>query len=268
MLLDVYRSEAPGGWPKAGDRPGPRRRLDPRLARRAGHPAAEPPRRQRLGRLQRRLPAQPAGDDARARDRREAGDRVGPREPRGAGRRSRSASASPAARRAATCARSPRSPPATTHCSPASRTPTPRLPRRCPSTASTTCSTPSAATSAACASGCWRRSSSRPTVRPIPTPSARSPPPTASTPAPRRSSSSTASTTRWWPSADARAFAERLEQVSENPVLYVELPGSEHAFDLAPSLRTARVVEGIERFLRTVVTPQTTRTLVSDRVST
>jgi len=55
------------------------------------------------------------------------------------------------------------------------------------------------------------------------------------------------------PVEDARAFAARLEAISENPVLYVELPGSEHAFDLAPSLRCARVVEGIERFLRTVI---------------
>ncbi len=55
------------------------------------------------------------------------------------------------------------------------------------------------------------------------------------------------------PVGDAREFAERLEATSREPVLYVELPGSEHAFDLAPSLRTARVVEGIERFLRTVV---------------
>ena len=55
------------------------------------------------------------------------------------------------------------------------------------------------------------------------------------------------------PVGDARAFAERLEAVSRNDVLYVELPGSEHAFDLAPSLRTARVIEGIERFLRTVI---------------
>jgi acetyl esterase/lipase len=55
------------------------------------------------------------------------------------------------------------------------------------------------------------------------------------------------------PVEDARAFVERLEAESSNPVLYVELPGSEHAFDLAPSLRCARVVEGIERFLRTVI---------------
>jgi acetyl esterase/lipase len=56
------------------------------------------------------------------------------------------------------------------------------------------------------------------------------------------------------PPADARAFARRLRETSRNETLYVELPGAEHAFDLMPSLRTARVVEGIERFLRTVVT--------------
>ncbi len=52
------------------------------------------------------------------------------------------------------------------------------------------------------------------------------------------------------PVEDARAFAKRLEDVSKNPVLYVEMPGAEHAFDIFPSLRTARVVECIERFLR------------------
>jgi acetyl esterase/lipase len=57
------------------------------------------------------------------------------------------------------------------------------------------------------------------------------------------------------PPEDARGFAERLRAVSRNQALYVELPGAEHAFDLMPSLRTARVVEGIERFLRGVVAP-------------
>ncbi|CAN5238174.1 alpha/beta hydrolase [soil metagenome] len=55
------------------------------------------------------------------------------------------------------------------------------------------------------------------------------------------------------PVADAREFVRRLEDASSEHVLYVELPGAEHAFDLLPSLRTARVVEGIERFLRTVL---------------
>jgi acetyl esterase/lipase len=57
------------------------------------------------------------------------------------------------------------------------------------------------------------------------------------------------------PVDDARRFARRLEEVSDETALYVELPGAEHAFDLFPSLRTARVVEGIERFLRSVVEP-------------
>ena len=54
------------------------------------------------------------------------------------------------------------------------------------------------------------------------------------------------------PVEDAREFVRRLEAASREHVLYVELPGAEHAFDLFPSLRTARVVEGIERFLRRV----------------
>ncbi|MDX6586683.1 MAG: hypothetical protein QOI31_1156 [Solirubrobacterales bacterium] len=52
------------------------------------------------------------------------------------------------------------------------------------------------------------------------------------------------------PVEDARAFTKKLEGVSRNPVLYVEMHGAEHAFDIFPSLRTARVVESIERFLR------------------
>ncbi|HEX2129330.1 MAG TPA: alpha/beta hydrolase [Solirubrobacterales bacterium] len=57
------------------------------------------------------------------------------------------------------------------------------------------------------------------------------------------------------PVEDARAFATRLEAVSRSTVRYVELPGAEHAFDVFPSLRTARIVEGIERFLRATVGP-------------
>ena len=52
------------------------------------------------------------------------------------------------------------------------------------------------------------------------------------------------------PVDDARTFVKRLEETSEQKVLYVEMPGAEHAFDIFPSLRTARVVECIERFLR------------------
>ena len=54
------------------------------------------------------------------------------------------------------------------------------------------------------------------------------------------------------PVADARAFVERLRAVSRRPVRYIELPAAEHAFDLWPSERTARVVEGIGRFLTAI----------------
>ena len=54
------------------------------------------------------------------------------------------------------------------------------------------------------------------------------------------------------PVADARRFVAELRAVSREPVVYAELAGAEHAFDLLPSLRTARVVETIERFLATV----------------
>jgi hypothetical protein len=40
--------------------------------------------------------------------------------------------------------------------------------------------------------------------------------------------------------------------VSENPVLYAEMRGAQHAFEIFPSVRAARVVEGVERFLSTI----------------
>jgi acetyl esterase/lipase len=54
------------------------------------------------------------------------------------------------------------------------------------------------------------------------------------------------------PVADAREFVARLRAVSQAPVLYAEMKGAEHAFDIFPSYRTARVIEGIERFLHSV----------------
>jgi acetyl esterase/lipase len=54
------------------------------------------------------------------------------------------------------------------------------------------------------------------------------------------------------PVADARRFVERLRSISDNAVLYAELVGAEHAFDVLPSVRTARVVETIELFLETI----------------
>ena len=46
----------------------------------------------------------------------------------------------------------------------------------------------------------------------------------------------------------ARDFADTLGSVSTNPVVYAELPGAQHAFDLFGSLRFERVVDAVEAF--------------------
>jgi acetyl esterase/lipase len=51
------------------------------------------------------------------------------------------------------------------------------------------------------------------------------------------------------PVVDARDFASRLTEVSTSAVIYVELRGAEHAFDLFGSPRTRRMVAATERFL-------------------
>ena len=56
------------------------------------------------------------------------------------------------------------------------------------------------------------------------------------------------------PVADARLFVERLRAVSQEPVLYAELAGSQHAFEVFASIRSMHVIEGVERFLRAVRT--------------
>lgn len=62
------------------------------------------------------------------------------------------------------------------------------------------------------------------------------------------------------PVGDARDFARELEAASSSEVRYIELPGAEHAFDLWPSARTARVADAIARFLGAVAerTPPST----------
>ncbi|MFC4001041.1 alpha/beta hydrolase fold domain-containing protein [Prauserella oleivorans] len=51
------------------------------------------------------------------------------------------------------------------------------------------------------------------------------------------------------PVREAREFVRRLREVSPNPVAYAEIPGAQHAFDVFPSIRSAHVVRGVERFL-------------------
>ncbi|MHB8670691.1 MAG: alpha/beta hydrolase fold domain-containing protein [Acidimicrobiales bacterium] len=50
------------------------------------------------------------------------------------------------------------------------------------------------------------------------------------------------------PVGEARSFVERLRAVSRSPVLYAELPGAAHAFDIFPSIRTAHVIRAAARF--------------------
>lgn len=51
------------------------------------------------------------------------------------------------------------------------------------------------------------------------------------------------------PVEGARAFAEGLRRTSRSPVVYAEMKGGQHAFDVFPSYRAARVIEGVERYL-------------------
>jgi acetyl esterase/lipase len=48
---------------------------------------------------------------------------------------------------------------------------------------------------------------------------------------------------------EAREFVTRLRAASSHKVIYAELPGAQHNFDLFPSHRCARAVESTERFL-------------------
>jgi acetyl esterase/lipase len=51
------------------------------------------------------------------------------------------------------------------------------------------------------------------------------------------------------PVAAARAFVAKLREVSKNPVVYAELHGAHHAFELFNSIRTMQAITGVEAFL-------------------
>ena len=51
------------------------------------------------------------------------------------------------------------------------------------------------------------------------------------------------------PVEDARLFVDRLRATSHAPVMYTELKGAQHAFDIFASPRTARMLDGALRFL-------------------
>jgi acetyl esterase/lipase len=51
------------------------------------------------------------------------------------------------------------------------------------------------------------------------------------------------------PVEQARRFVAALREVSPKPVLYAEIPGASHAFEIFHSVRTENVVNGVDRFL-------------------
>jgi acetyl esterase/lipase len=50
------------------------------------------------------------------------------------------------------------------------------------------------------------------------------------------------------PVEEARLLVERLRAMSDQPVIYLELPGTQHAFDVFPSIRSDHVVRAVGRF--------------------
>jgi acetyl esterase/lipase len=51
------------------------------------------------------------------------------------------------------------------------------------------------------------------------------------------------------PVTQARAFVAKLTEVSKRSVVYAELPGTQHAFDVFTSIRSLHVVGAVDRFL-------------------
>jgi acetyl esterase/lipase len=47
----------------------------------------------------------------------------------------------------------------------------------------------------------------------------------------------------------ARAFVARLREVSDGVVTYLELPGTQHAFEVFSSIRSQQVIRAVERWL-------------------
>ena len=54
---------------------------------------------------------------------------------------------------------------------------------------------------------------------------------------------------------EARCFVDALRAVSENPVLYAELPHAPHAFDVMYTVRTAVLIDAVGRWLDTLRRP-------------
>ncbi len=55
------------------------------------------------------------------------------------------------------------------------------------------------------------------------------------------------------PVEEARAFVEKLRATSRKPVVYVELRGAHHAFEIFNSIRAMHVIAGVDLFLAWLV---------------
>jgi acetyl esterase/lipase len=56
------------------------------------------------------------------------------------------------------------------------------------------------------------------------------------------------------PVGQARSFVARLGEVSQQPVVYAELPWAQHAFDIFGSARAAHAAVAVEQFLAEIYT--------------
>ena len=54
------------------------------------------------------------------------------------------------------------------------------------------------------------------------------------------------------PVEQARTFVDELRKVSRHKVVYAELPGAQHAFDVFPSVRAQATAHAVERFLAVI----------------
>ena len=69
------------------------------------------------------------------------------------------------------------------------------------------------------------------------------------------------------PVEGARTFVEHLQAVSSSPVVYAELPGAQHSFDLFHSVRFETVIDAIEAFAAWVRSQHTPSTPVRDHTN-
>lgn len=69
------------------------------------------------------------------------------------------------------------------------------------------------------------------------------------------------------PVEDARQFARLLREVSREPVVYAEIPGAQHAFEIFASPRTDLVLGAVERFLAWTLVHEAAKTATPEAPS-